>query len=170
MSNTSYKLDKTQRSLMQRLFEPPTVGKMSPAANIVAYSLLAFWSAFVLFPLYWVLITAFKDAQIVNEGPYYIPFVDFQPTLDGWRAIAISLVMFSHGFDALREAFDWLGPYKTESMKGLGLLGVQVFFGLSGFLITSRLLSEEQRHGSISLRQFYARRVFRILPVVRYRI
>jgi multiple sugar transport system permease protein len=86
MSNTSYKLDKAQRSLMQRLFEPPTVGKMSPAANIVAYSLLAFWSAFVLFPLYWVLITAFKDAQIVNEGPYYIPFVDFQPTLDGWRA------------------------------------------------------------------------------------
>jgi multiple sugar transport system permease protein len=86
MSDASYKLDKTQRSLMQRLFEPPTVGKMSLAANIVAYTLLAFWSAFVLFPLYWVLITAFKDGQIVNEGPYYIPFVDFQPTLDGWRA------------------------------------------------------------------------------------
>jgi multiple sugar transport system permease protein len=85
MSDGGYKFEKTNRSLMERLFEPPAVGKMSPVAKIVAYGLLIFWSAFVLFPLYWVLITAFKNAQIVNEGPYYIPFVDFQPTLDGWR-------------------------------------------------------------------------------------
>jgi multiple sugar transport system permease protein len=68
------------------LFEPPAVGKMSPVAKVVAYGILTFWSLFVLFPLYWVIITAFKNGQIVNEGPYYIPFVDFQPTLDGWRA------------------------------------------------------------------------------------
>jgi multiple sugar transport system permease protein len=86
MSETSYKFEKTKRTLMERLFEPPTVGKMSLVSKLVAYSLLTFWSAFVLFPLYWVVITAFKDGQIVNEGPYYIPFVDFQPTLDGWRA------------------------------------------------------------------------------------
>jgi multiple sugar transport system permease protein len=86
MSEATYKFEKTRRNLMERLFEAPAVGKMSPVAKIVAYSLLTFWSAFVLFPLYWVLITAFKDGQIVNEGPYYIPFVDFQPTLDGWRA------------------------------------------------------------------------------------
>jgi multiple sugar transport system permease protein len=85
MSDQSFKLDKTNRTLMQRLFEPPTVGKMSPVAKVVAYSILIFWSAFVIFPLYWVVITSFKDAQIVNEGPYYIPFFDFQPTLDGWR-------------------------------------------------------------------------------------
>jgi multiple sugar transport system permease protein len=85
VSDQSFKLDKSNRSLMQRLFEPPTVGTMSPVAKVVAYSILIFWSAFVIFPLYWVVITSFKDAQIVNEGPYYIPFVDFQPTLDGWR-------------------------------------------------------------------------------------
>ncbi len=85
MSEPSFKLEKTNRSLMQKLFEPPTVGKMSPVAKVVAYTILIFWSAFVIFPLYWVVITSFKDAQIVNEGPYYIPFVDFQPTLDGWR-------------------------------------------------------------------------------------
>jgi multiple sugar transport system permease protein len=71
---------------MERLFEPPAVGKMSPVAKLVAYAILIFWSAFVLFPIYWVIITAFKSAQIVNEGPYYLPFVDFEPTLDGWRA------------------------------------------------------------------------------------
>ena len=59
---------------------------MSPVAKVVAYAILFFWSLFVIFPLYWVIITAFKNGQIVNEGPYYIPFVDFQPTLDGWRA------------------------------------------------------------------------------------
>jgi multiple sugar transport system permease protein len=86
MSDATYKLEKTNRTLMERLFEPPAVGKMSPVANIVAYTILIFWSAFVLFPLYWVVITAFKDSKVVNEGPYYLPFVDFQPTLDGWRA------------------------------------------------------------------------------------
>ena len=85
MSNASYKFEATRRSLMERLFEPPAIGKMSPVANIVAYGILIFWSIYVIFPLYWVVITAFKNAQIVNEGPYYIPFVDFQPSLDGWR-------------------------------------------------------------------------------------
>jgi multiple sugar transport system permease protein len=86
MSGASFKLEKANRSLMERLFEPPAVGKMSPVANAVAYLLLAIWSVFVLFPLYWVVITSFKDAAAVNQGPFYIPFVDFQPNLDAWRA------------------------------------------------------------------------------------
>jgi multiple sugar transport system permease protein len=86
MSQDSFKLTKADRSLFEWLFEPPAVGKMSPAAKTVAYALLIFWSAFVIFPIYWVIITAFKDAAAVNQGPYFIPFVDFQPTLDAWRA------------------------------------------------------------------------------------
>jgi len=86
MSHASYRFDKANRSLMERLFEPPGIGRMSPAAKIVAYALLLFWSAFVLFPIYWVIITSFKTPQAVNQGPFYIPFVDFQPTLDAWRA------------------------------------------------------------------------------------
>jgi multiple sugar transport system permease protein len=85
MTNATYKFEKANRSLMERWFEPPAVGKMSPVAKVVAYSILTFWATFVIFPLYWVLITAFKDRQLVNEGPYYIPFVDFAPSLDGWR-------------------------------------------------------------------------------------
>ncbi len=86
MSDASFKFTKSKRSLMEKLFEPPAVGKMSPVAKFVAYLLLAFWSIFVLFPIYWVIITSFKDAAAVNQGPFYIPWVDFQPTLDAWRA------------------------------------------------------------------------------------
>jgi multiple sugar transport system permease protein len=86
MSETSFKFEKSGRSLMERLFEPPEVGKMSPAASVVAHLLLAVWSLFVLFPIYWVIITSFKDATAVNQGPFYIPFVDFVPNLNAWRA------------------------------------------------------------------------------------
>jgi multiple sugar transport system permease protein len=86
MSAPSYKFEKVNRSLMERLFEPPEVGKMSPVASVVAHLLLAVWSLFVLFPIYWVIITSFKDAAAVNQGPFYVPFVDFQPTLDPWRS------------------------------------------------------------------------------------
>ncbi len=85
MSDTAFRFDKAERSLMERLFEPPAVGRMSPVAKVVAYSLLVFWAIFVIFPIYWVVITAFKDAAAVNQGPFYIPFVDFQPNLDAWR-------------------------------------------------------------------------------------
>lgn len=86
MSQSRFKFEKTNRSLMERLFEPPTVGKMSLVAKVVVYAFLAIWSVFVLFPIYWVIITSFKDATAVNQGPFYIPFVDFQPTLDAWRS------------------------------------------------------------------------------------
>ncbi len=86
MSEASFKFEKANRSLMERLFEPPAVGKMSLAANVVAHLLLALWSLFVLFPIYWVIITSFKDVAAVDRGPFYIPFVDFQPNLNAWRA------------------------------------------------------------------------------------
>ncbi len=85
MSRTGYKFDLQNRGLFERLFEPPAVGKMAPATRVVVYSFLAIWSLFVMFPIYWVIITSFKDAAAVNQGPYFIPFVDFQPTLDAWR-------------------------------------------------------------------------------------
>ena len=90
MTNATYKLEKSGRTFLERLFEPPAIGKMSPVANVTAYAILLFWSAFVLFPIYWVVITAFKDAQTVNEGPYFIPFVDFEPTLAAWRTQFLS--------------------------------------------------------------------------------
>jgi peptidoglycan/LPS O-acetylase OafA/YrhL len=67
------------------------------------------------------------------------------PTLDGWRAIAIAGVLLCHSFPS---------TYWTMS----GALGVNLFFAISGYLITMRLLGEKE------LRSFYIRRAFRILP------
>ena len=87
MSDQAFKLDRSQRTLMERLFEPPSVGKMSLAANVVAYLVLAFWSLFVLFPLYWVVVTSFKLPQHVDQGPVFLPFVDFQPGLHAYQSL-----------------------------------------------------------------------------------
>lgn len=89
----------------------------------------------------------------VRDGKYL-------PTLDGWRAIAIILVLFAHGSDSIFRGYG----LDLRQFHYIGLFGVQIFFGLSGFLITSRLIADEQKRGSISLSSFYIRRFFRILP------
>jgi peptidoglycan/LPS O-acetylase OafA/YrhL len=85
------------------------------------------------------------------------------PVLDGWRAVAISLVVWHH---AAKSVYASESLYWSTSQSQLGAFGVDIFFGLSGLLITQLLLQEYQRKGSIDLRSFYIRRVFRILPPV----
>jgi peptidoglycan/LPS O-acetylase OafA/YrhL len=80
------------------------------------------------------------------------------PTLDGWRAVAILWVMQAH------SALLTVGRFNNDWVRTYGSRGVQLFFALSGFLICTRLLREEERYGGISLRSFYTRRLFRIQP------
>jgi peptidoglycan/LPS O-acetylase OafA/YrhL len=78
------------------------------------------------------------------------------PTLDGWRGIAILLVIFDH----LQ-----LGVSGGRTPMGhTGIHGVTLFFVLSGYLITARLMQERETKGRVSLREFYMRRFFRIMP------
>lgn len=86
MSNVS---NVPPRGLLARLFEPPRIGAMAPGAKFIVYSLLLAWSAFVLFPIYWLVITSVKSAADVNGGPVYIPFVDFMPSLHAWRELFV---------------------------------------------------------------------------------
>lgn len=81
------------------------------------------------------------------------------PTLDGWRALAIVLVLLSHATDSAQSR--GLG---LDIAPSWGLLGVQIFFGLSGLLITTRILQGERHLGQLLVGEFYLRRVFRILP------
>lgn len=60
---------------------------MGPIPRALVTVACLFWAFFTLFPLYWVLITAFKSPRGVVAGPTYIPFVDFQPTLRAWTDI-----------------------------------------------------------------------------------
>jgi peptidoglycan/LPS O-acetylase OafA/YrhL len=73
------------------------------------------------------------------------------PQLDGLRGIAVAAILLFH-----------LGAHAFRT----GFLGVDVFFVISGFLITSLLLVEVERHGRISLGGFWARRIRRLLPAL----
>jgi len=85
------------------------------------------------------------------------------PTLDGWRAVAISLVLLGHASDEMaRAAAGW--GLRVHVPPEIGLFGVRVFFAISGYLITTNLLEEEQVRGDASMASFYVRRAFRILP------
>jgi peptidoglycan/LPS O-acetylase OafA/YrhL len=82
----------------------------------------------------------------------------YLPTLDGWRAVAILLVTAFHASQTI-----WGDRPDIVSITQFGALGVDLFFGLSGLLITKLLLEEQDRYGSISLQAFYVRRCFRVL-------
>jgi peptidoglycan/LPS O-acetylase OafA/YrhL len=77
------------------------------------------------------------------------------PSLDGLRAISITLVLAGH-LAGTRNAY-------AASLVDASF-GVRVFFVISGFLITSLLIEEQARIGTISLKNFYLRRLFRIFP------
>jgi len=85
--------------------------------------------------------------------------------LDGWRGVSILLVVLSH---LLAFAFPSIVQHSIvlrHFSNVAGELGVRIFFVISGFVITRLLVIEEAKYGSISLKGFYTRRVFRILPV-----
>jgi peptidoglycan/LPS O-acetylase OafA/YrhL len=83
-------------------------------------------------------------------------------SLDGWRAVGVSLVLISHM--PFTDGFPEKYAYQVEDILD-GELGVRIFFVLSGFLITHLLLEEARATGTISLTRFYIRRTLRILPI-----
>lgn len=60
---------------------------LGPAGRAAVTGLCFFWGFLTLFPLYWVLVTAFKSPPAVVGGPTYLPFLDFQPSLQAWTDI-----------------------------------------------------------------------------------
>jgi peptidoglycan/LPS O-acetylase OafA/YrhL len=87
--------------------------------------------------------------------------VNFFGSLDGLRAVSIAGVVWFHSW--------WGTPYYATLQRipvlREGTFGVDIFFVISGFLITTLLLREEDRYGKISLRDFYVRRALRIWPL-----
>ena len=82
--------------------------------------------------------------------------------LDGWRAVAVSLVIVHHlvGYSALKSKV----PAGIGFLEKYGFLGVYIFFVISGYVICSVLRQEYEHNDHISLGAFYVRRCFRILP------
>ncbi len=90
----------------------------------------------------------------------YRPYI---PTLNGWRAIAVSLVIAAHSTVMLQNSGTNIGARAAAMFSHAGI-GVDIFFAISGFLICTLLLNEKNQTGSIGLKSFYIRRTFRILP------
>lgn len=86
----------------------------------------------------------------------------YRPWLDGLRGIAITLVFINH----LQFFIYQGGPLFGWLFVPFGGLGVDIFFVLSGFLITTLLLEERGRKGEIALKNFYIRRALRLLPAL----
>ncbi len=91
-----------------------------------------------------------KERSTIPQGRP-ISAVPYLPGLDGVRALAVMAVILYHA------GVSW--------MPG-GFLGVEVFFVISGYLITLLLLAEHERTGRISISAFYGRRARRLLPAL----
>ena len=90
--------------------------------------------------------------MISNSRP-----ANYYPSLDGLRFVCCSVVVLGHSI---------LGnPRWNNPALSISRMGVDIFFSLSGFLITSLLLREKVEYGSVSLFNFYMRRTLRIWPV-----
>ncbi len=85
------------------------------------------------------------------DAPHVEPNISYIPALDGIRGVAIIVIMGYHG-----------GVFLTSG----GFYSLDTFFALSGFLITSLLISEWQRTATVRLGRFWARRARRLLPAL----
>ena len=109
------------------IFEPPAIGKMSTASKVLVYGALLIWAAFVLFPIYWLFITSFKDPASVNQGPFFLPFVDFSPTLAAWEELFIT------------DAEDTLRAYLNSIIIALSATAMSVLVGSMAAYALSRI-------------------------------
>jgi multiple sugar transport system permease protein len=78
-----------------------------PLSQVLSYVVLCFWAFVVLFPLYWLAVTSVKLPIDVNDGPFYLPGVDFTPSLHAWRYIFVDVLE------------DTLRPYRNTVIVSL---------------------------------------------------
>ncbi len=99
------------------------------------YALLAVWALFTVFPIYWTVVTSFKSQRIYNQPtPRFLPFVDYEPTLQSWQTI----ITGGTGYE--RGTMGNLGALvRTSLTAAIGsavialVLGAMAAYGLSRF-------------------------------------
>src|SRR6476660_7220516 len=106
-------------------FRRKSIHSPSPLGMVMSYLALGVWTFVVLLPLYWLVVTSLKLPIQVAQGPFYIPFVDFQPSLDAWYYILAGDL----SNDTLRTYANTLAVAPTSA--GLALLfGTAAAYGL----------------------------------------
>ncbi len=113
---------------MKRWFQSKSINTPSPVGAVLSYVILGIWAFVILFPLYWLVVTSFKISSQVAEGPFYIPFVDFKPSLDAWKYILVGDL--SH--DTLRNFSNTIIVAPTSALLALAL-GTTAAYALARF-------------------------------------
>ncbi len=94
------------------------------------YAFISIWSIFVVAPFLWALSTSFKDFQSVTSGATYIPWLQFDPTLEGWRVLLRSPA--SGGVDIIEPYLNSIFVTATASLISI-TLGTLAAYALSRF-------------------------------------
>src|SRR5215207_4036092 len=123
--------------------------------KILTYALLVFWSLVCLFPLYWIAVTSLKDDSEIMRGPYYLPFVDFTPSLDAW----VSVLNYANDHLLLRF-FNSALVASTSTLLTV-LFGGLAVYGLTRFRYAVRWIPTLNNNGIL-----FAILATRILPPV----
>jgi multiple sugar transport system permease protein len=100
---------------------------------VLSYLILSGWAVVVLFPLFWILVTSFKLPIQVNDGPFYLPYIDFRPSAHAWRYIFVDLRN-----DTLRPFLNTIIVALFSSILALAL-GTAAAYGLLRFPYRPRL-------------------------------
>jgi multiple sugar transport system permease protein len=119
---------------MVKLFRRKSLSTPSPAEMALSYLALGLWTLVVLFPLYWLFITSFKLPIDVSSGPFYLPFVDFKPSLHAWDYILVGDL----SNDTRRNYINTVIVAPVSAGLAL-LLGTAAAYGLTRFQYRPRL-------------------------------
>jgi multiple sugar transport system permease protein len=114
--------------MIKRLFQFKSIHAPSPVGAALSYLMLGIWSVVILFPLYWLVVTSLKTSSQVAEGPFYLPFVDFRPSLSAWQYILVGDL--SH--DTLRTYSNTIIVAPLSALLAL-LLGMTAAYALVRF-------------------------------------
>jgi len=119
---------------MNHLFQRKSIYRPSPVGMALSYLALGMWTFIVLLPLYWLVVTSLKIPIQVHEGPFYLPFVDFQPSLHAWDYILVGDL----SNDTLRTYINTLIVAPTSALLAL-LLGTAAAYALVRFEYRPRI-------------------------------
>jgi len=106
--------------------------------TFLKYLAIALWSAFVVTPFLWALTTSFKTANGITGGPTYLPWLQYEPSLNGWK----SLFGAGGGIDIVAPYIDSLIVTGSASLISI-VLGTLAAYGLSRFTYRAGFVKNE---------------------------
>lgn len=114
--------------------------------STLSYAVLVIWSLILFFPMYWVVITSFKNIKAMSARATYFPWIDFEPNLDAWRYLFV-------------ERLDWfMLPFMNSVIVSFVSSGIALVIGSMAGYALARF--KYGRHNNSIVLAFMSQRVF----------